>query len=86
MKSIGLMKAMLLCRQYQKASPERRAEIHNQRLRELVSYSRQNSPYYAKLYADVPEQFTLSDLPATDKRHLMDHWDDWVTDRSVSLQ
>ena len=48
MKSIGLMKAMLLCREYQKASPERRAEIHSQRLRELVSYSRQNSPYYAK--------------------------------------
>ena len=86
MKSIGLMKALQLCRQYQTASPERRATIQSQRLCEVVSYARKNSPYFAKLYADVPEQFSISDLPTTNKRQLMEHWDDWVTDRSVSLQ
>lgn len=86
MKSIGLMKALLLCSKYPKASPVRRAAIQNQRLQELVTYAGEHSPYYARLYDDVPEQFSLSDLPPTDKRQLMEHWDDWVTDRSVTLQ
>lgn len=86
MKTIGMFKAMQLCRQYGKASAEERTAIQNRRLRELVSYAREHSPYYARLYADVPEQFSLSDLPATNKRHLMEHWDDWVTDRSVTLR
>ena len=86
MKTIGLMKAMRLCGQYQNATPEQRAAIQNRRLRELVSYAREHSPYYAELYADVPEQFALSDLPATNKRKLMEHWDGWVTDRSVTLK
>ena len=37
----------------QTASPERRAAIQHQRLCEVVSYARKNSPCYAKLYADV---------------------------------
>ena len=86
MKPIGLMKAMQLCTQYKKLSPQRRAAIQAQRLRELVAYAREHSPYYARLYADVPEDFSLSDLPATNKRVLMEHWDDWVTDRSVTLE
>lgn len=86
MKTIGLMKAMQLCAQYKKAPLEQRAAIQDQRLRELVAYAREHSPYYAQLYADVPKQFSLSDLPATNKSVLMEHWDDWVTDRSVTLE
>ncbi|MGN0773692.1 MAG: phenylacetate--CoA ligase family protein [Candidatus Ventricola sp.] len=86
MKTIGLMKAMQLCSQYQKASPGQRTAIQSRRLQELVAYAKAHSPYYARLYDDVPEQFALSDLPATGKRELMEHWDDWVTDRSVTLQ
>ena len=86
MKTVGIFKAMSLCSRYEKASPEERAAIQKRRLQELVVYVREHSPYYAQLYADVPEQFSLSDLPATNKRQLMDRWDDWVTDRSVTLE
>ena len=86
MKTIGLMQAMGLCRQFQKLPPHERQEMRDRRLRELVTYARKNSPYFAELYRDIPEQFSLSDLPPTNKRDLMAHWDSWVTDRSVTLQ
>ena len=86
MKTIGLMKALALCGQYRNASPERRTAIQEQRLRELVRYARTHSPYYARLYAGVPETCRLSDLPPVNKRELMEHWDHWVTDPSVTLE
>lgn len=86
MKKIGLLKALALCSQYRKASPECRTAIQEQRFRELVRYARAHSPYYARLYADVPETCRLSDLPPVNKRELMDHWDQWVTDPSVTLE
>lgn len=85
MKTIGMMKALMLCSQYKKATPQQREAIQKGRLQALVAYARKNSPYYAKLYEGLPEQFSLSDLPAVNKRQLMEHWDDWVTDRSVTL-
>lgn len=86
MKPIGMMRALGLCRAYEKASPQQRTEIQQQRLRELVAYARERSPYYEKHYQNLPENWSLSRLPATDKRTLMAHWDDWVTDRTVTLK
>ena len=85
MKKTGLVKAMLLCGKYDKMSPEEREAARARRLRELVMHARENSPYYAGLYRDVPEDFTLADLPPTDKRTLMEHWDEWVCDRELTL-
>ena len=85
MKKIGILKAMKLCRDYEKLSPEARQALRDRRLRELVDYARENSPYYRELYRDVPENWQLSDLPPTDKRTLMARWDDWVCDRSLTL-
>ena len=70
MKTIGLMHAMGLCRQFQKLPPRERQEMRDRRLREPVTYARKNSPYFAELYRDIPEQFSLSDLPPTNKRDL----------------
>lgn len=86
MKSIGTLAAMMLCRQYSKASPERRKAIRSERLRAIIAHARANSPYYAKLYAGLPADAPLTDLPATDKRTLMANWDDWVTNRAVTLR
>ena len=61
-----------------------RAEVRRQRLRELVKYARENSPYFAKLYAGIPEDFELTDLPATDKPTLVANFNDWVTDRRIN--
>ncbi|GHP00998.1 coenzyme F390 synthetase [Reticulibacter mediterranei] len=57
------------------------------RLAEIVAYARANSPYYRKLYQDLPER--IEDpalLPVTSKKILMPHFDDWVTDREVSIE
>ena len=76
---------MKLCRDYGRMSEDQRREIREQRFRDLVSYARKNSPYYRELYRNVPEDFTLTDLPPVDKRTLMEHWDDWVCDRNLTL-
>ena len=50
-----------------------------------MEWARKNSPYYSELYKDLPENYTLSDLPRVNKRELMEHWDAWVTDRELTL-
>ncbi len=86
MKKTGLFRAMKLCMDYRKMGPEERDSLRSERLRELVAYARQNSPYYSRLYAGLPADPELSDLPPTDKRDLMDRWDDWVTDRHLTME
>jgi putative adenylate-forming enzyme len=57
------------------------------RLAEIVAYARTNSPYYRKLYQNLPEQIEDSTLlPVTSKKMLMPHFNDWVTDREVSIE
>lgn len=85
MKNISLMKAIRLCRQYEKLPQEQREKLRAQRLRELVRYARSNSPYYAKRYAVLRKDVSLDDLPPVTKPELMENWDAWVTDRSVTL-
>lgn len=86
MKKIGIFKAMKLCKDYEKMSREEKEEIQRLRLKEVVEHAREKSPYYKKLYQNVPENFTLADLPPTDKKMLMENWNDWVCDRDLSLQ
>lgn len=86
MKRISMMKAIRICHKYEKMPALQRQVLQRERLRELVINAKENSPYFSKLYADIPDDFSLSDLPATNKRDLMEHWNDWVTDRSVTLE
>ena len=86
MNRTGLFKAMKLCRDYGRMNSSQRREIQQKRLQELVSYARENSPYYKELYSKVPADFKLQDLPPVNKKDLMDHWNDWVCDRSLTLE
>ncbi|MEV4927551.1 phenylacetate--CoA ligase family protein [Streptomyces roseoverticillatus] len=55
------------------------------RLAGMVAHARAASPFYRELYRGLPER--VEDpalLPVTDKRTLMAHFDDWVTDRDVT--
>ena len=63
MKKIGILKAMKLCRDYDRMSAGKRDEVREQRLRDIVAYARENSPYYRELYKEVPDDFNLTDLP-----------------------
>ena len=85
MKKIGILKAMKLCKDYEKLGMEERKTLREKRLKDMVEWARKNSPYYAKLYKDVPEDFELTDLPSVNKQDLMKNWNDWITDRQITL-
>lgn len=85
MKQLGLLRAFFLASRYKKYSPAKRLALQTERLRSLVGYARRNSPYFKDLYASLPDDYQLSDLPPTNKIEMMAHFDDWVTDRSIHL-
>lgn len=85
MKRIGIFKAMYLCWRYTNANDAKKARIRKERFNKIVNYAKQNSPYYEKLYKNIGDKYELSDLPPTNKKELMSHFDDWVVDRSITL-
>ena len=85
MKTIELAEAKRLVAEGGRLPDADRWQLQQQRLRELVAYVREHSPYFARHYADVPADFRLSDLPPTEKPTLLANYDDWVTDRRIHL-
>lgn len=60
------------------------ARRQQQRLRDLVSYARTHSTYFADRYRGVPQTLTdITQLPAVTKSDLMSHFDEWMTDPAV---
>ena len=82
---IDMKDAMQLVAEGAMCSPAQRQALQQQRLRKLVTYVREHSPYFAQHYAGLPENFTLADLPHTEKPTLLEHYNDWVTDRALTL-
>jgi phenylacetate-CoA ligase len=62
-------------------------EHQRQALARIVAHARARSPFYRDLYArhGVDEQTPLNLLPPVDKTELMERFDDWVTDPSITL-
>jgi phenylacetate-CoA ligase len=61
-------------------------ERQRTRLADLVARARADSPFYRERYQGLPEQVTdVTTLPVTTKPELMARFDDWVTDRAVTL-
>lgn len=85
MNKIGIFKAMFLCWKYKNTNETKKARIRKKRFHKIVSYAKQNSPYYKELYKDIGDKLDISDLPPTNKKELMSHFDDWITDRSIKL-
>lgn len=51
-----------------------------------MDFARANSPYYRELYQSLPVQVTdPKQLPVTNKQTLMARFDDWATDRRVTI-
>lgn len=86
MKKISIFKAILLCSKYKNANETEKSRIRKERFYKIVSYAKQNSPYYKELYSNIGDKFVLSDLPPTNKKELMLHFDDWITGRSIKLK
>ena len=61
-------------------------KLQNKRLKKLVKYARNNSPYFNKLYANINEDYKLQELPTTNKIDMMKKFDDWITDNSINMK
>lgn len=86
MKQISLLKAMYLTHKAEKMTMSERTKLQQHRLQDMVLYAKENSPYYAELYKGIGEAFSLADLPVTGKVELMEHFDRWMTDRSITRE
>lgn len=78
----------LLCdaRRARRQGPAAIARRQRARLAEMVAFARTNSPYYRELYRDLPQRVEdTSLLPITSKKRLMARFDDWATDREVTI-
>ncbi|MET7460143.1 hypothetical protein [Nonomuraea sp. NPDC005501] len=74
-------------RRVMRDGPGEIARRQRDRLARMVAHARARSPYYRALYQDLPEH--VDDpalLPVTGKKTLMAAFDDWVTDREVTLE
>ena len=85
MKTIDMTEAIRLCKEAETLNPDDRAILRQERLKELVNYARHHSSYFKELYRDISDDFTLADLPMTNKTDLMRNYSDWVTDPEVCL-
>ncbi|MBG0567759.1 phenylacetate--CoA ligase family protein [Actinoplanes sp. NEAU-A11] len=73
-------------RRVRRGGPELVAERQRARLADMVAYARAGSPFYQQLYRDLPNRVAdVTTLPVTTKAELMNRYDEWATDRSVSL-
>lgn len=81
-----------------RASQDEIGRRQRDRLAALVECARSSSPYYRRLYRDVPDMVSdsatdrakdlaryLGELPPVGKRELMENFDDWVTDPHITL-
>ena len=62
------------------------AERMRDRFRAVVRLAHDRSPFYRSLYRELDlDEGSTSAVPVVTKRQLMEHFDDWVTDRAIRL-
>jgi len=83
---MSLIGAMIKTKKGGSLNEEKIKKLQNKRLQNLVNYAKNNSPYFKKLYEGVGENFKLEDLPTTNKVDMMKNFDDWITDRNISMK
>ncbi|MCR4905202.1 MAG: phenylacetate--CoA ligase family protein [Clostridiales bacterium] len=83
---MGLIRAMMETRRADRLSREELARLQEHRLEALVRYARAHSPFYRDLYANLPDDAALGDLPAVTKPQLMAEFDRVVTDCRVTME
>jgi len=69
------------------AAPEKIQAVQQARLTKIIAFARKSSPYFQRLYQDLPEGIDdIRLLSPVTKPDLMTHFDEWVTDRNASLE
>ena len=65
-------------------SPAMIQALQRRRLRRLVAWAKTHSPFYTERYRDIdPGRFELSRLPTVTKTEMMEHFDEFLTDRRL---
>ena len=82
---MGLLDKMIKTRVGDRLSRDRIAAVQYKRLKKLVRIAKEKSPFYRNLYADIGEDFHLSDLPPVGKPELMARFDEVLTDRTITM-
>ena len=83
---MSLISAMLKTYKGNNLSRINLKKIQCKRLKKLVKYAKQNSPYFNKLYKNINDNFNLNDLPPTNKIEMMQNFDAWITDKNINMQ
>jgi hypothetical protein len=85
--SEGILSVLLDTRRARRNGLAAIAQRQRDRLSEMVAFARANSPYYHGLYEHLPQRVQdPAMLPVVGKQTLMLHFDDWVTDREVTIE
>ena len=64
---MGLIGTMIQTHIGGKMSKNEIKKIQNKRLKKLVKYARRNSSYFKNLYSNINSDFSLEELPTTNK-------------------
>ena len=83
---MGLIGTMIKTRGGDAKPEEKLKQIQKKRLDKLISYARENSPFYKKLYSGLGDAPGLNDLPPVTKPQLMANFDDVMTDRNITMK
>ena len=67
-------------------SREEIKKLQDKRLKKLVNYAKNNSPYFKELYANLKDEFKLEDLPTINKVEMMQHFDNFITDNNINME
>ena len=85
-EKMSLISAMIKTYKGNNLSQEKIKKLQYKRLKKLVNYARHNSSYFKDLYAGVGDDFSLEDLPTTNKIEMMKNFDSWVTDNNINIK
>ena len=82
---MGLLDKMIKTYRGDRWSREKIEAVQRKRLAALVRFAKENSHFYRDLYTGIGEDFSLEDLPPVSKPELMAHFDQVLTDRSITM-
>ena len=85
-EKMSLISAMIKTFKANDLRQEEIKKLQYERLKELVEYVRCNSPYFKDLYENVGDDFSLEELPTTNKIEMMKNFDSWITDNNINMQ
>lgn len=83
---MGLIEMMLKTYNGDHWSREKISTTQKKRLDALLKYARERSPFYKELYADMGDDYSLTDIPAVSKPELMARFDDVLTDQNITME